>query len=211
MKKKTMMKVIDYLYRKQLFADGDGNDGGQDENGGQDGSGAQDEGQDKGEKKYSDEDLDRILGAKFAKWQKQQERKVSEAEKLAKMTEEEKAKKEMDDLRKEIADLKKSKALAEISKTARGILKDEGISVSDDLVSMLVSDDADATGAAVKAFATAFKAAVQDAVKAALKGHEPKGGAGGAGSDGWTKEKILAEKDTDKRQKLIREHLDLFR
>lgn len=29
-------------------------------------------------------------------------------------------------------------------------------------------------------------------------------------NDGWTKEKIMAEKDTLKRQRLMREHWDLF-
>lgn len=30
-------------------------------------------------------------------------------------------------------------------------------------------------------------------------------------NDGWTKEKIMAEKDTSRRQKLIKEHMDLFK
>lgn len=191
-------KILRYF--SQMFAEGE--DPGQ--GGGEGGEGGADPGQD-GEKKYSDADLDRIISQKFAKWQKQQEKKMSEAEKLANMTAEEKLKA----LEEENAGLKRDKALAEISKTARGLLKDDGISISDDLLAVLVTDDAEKTSAAVKAFSAAFKAAVQEGVKAALKGHEPKGSSGGA--DGWTKEKILAEPDMDKRQKLIREHLDLFR
>lgn len=186
------------LYLKQMFAD--------------DTAAGQADGQEDGkeaengvEKKYSDEDLDRIISQKFAKWQKAQERKISEAERLANMSAEEK----VQSLEKELADLKKEKAIADISKTARGILKGEGITVDDTLVSMLVSEDADQTSAAVKAFAAAFKGAVQDAVKTALKGHEPKSGSGSG--DGWTKERIMSEPDVDKRQKLIREHIDLFR
>lgn len=191
--KNEMMKN----YLKQLFAEDASDQADGQESGNQAEEGA--------EKKYSDEDLDRIISQKFAKWQKAQERKISEAERLANMSAEEK----VQSLEKELADLKKEKAIADISKTARGILKGEGITVDDALVSMLVSEDADQTSAAVKAFASAFKTAVQDAVKAALKGHEPKAGSGSG--DGWTKERIMAEPDVDKRQRLIREHIDLFR
>ena len=191
--KNEMMKN----YLKQMFAE-DASDQAEAQDGGK-------QAEEGAEKKYSDEDLDRIISQKFAKWQKAQERKISEAERLANMTAEEK----VQSLEKELADLKKEKAIADISKTARGILKWEGITVDDALVSMLVSEDADQTSAAVKAFATAFKGAVQDAVKTALKGHEPKSSSGSG--DGWTKEKIMAEPDVDRRQKLIREHIDLFR
>ena len=44
----------------------------------------------KAEPKYTDADIDRIIGQKFAEWQKKQDKKVSEAERLGKMTAEEK-------------------------------------------------------------------------------------------------------------------------
>ena len=37
------------------------------------------------ELKYTDEDVDRIISEKFAKWQKKQEAKLTEAQKLANM------------------------------------------------------------------------------------------------------------------------------
>ena len=37
------------------------------------------------EPKYTDEDVDRIISEKFAKWQKKQEAKLTEAQKLANM------------------------------------------------------------------------------------------------------------------------------
>ena len=194
--KKNMMKN----YLKQMFADDPAPAAGQ-----ADGQESGKQAEEGAEKKYSDEDLDRIISAKFAKWQKAQERKISEAERLANMSAEEK----VQSLEKELADLKKEKAIADISKTARGILKNEGVNVDDALVSMFVSDDADKTADAVKAFASAFKTAVQDAVKTALKGHEPKSSSGSG--DGWTKDRIMAEPDVDRRQRLIREHIDLFR
>ena len=45
----------------------------------------------KPEPKYTDEDLDRIISDRLARWQKEQDKKISEAEKLAKMDAQEKA------------------------------------------------------------------------------------------------------------------------
>ena len=90
------MNIYDWAIRKrffdlQMFAD-DGADGGADGNGadgaGDSATGAQDQ---KPAAKYTDEDVDKILNKKFAEWQKNQEKKVSEAERLSKMTAEEKA------------------------------------------------------------------------------------------------------------------------
>ena len=62
-------------------------------------NGGDDSGDNKPELKYSDEDLDRIVNQKFAKWQKQKEAELEEAQKTAKMTAAEKEKHEMEKLR----------------------------------------------------------------------------------------------------------------
>ena len=193
--------MMDRYYIKQMF--NDDSDTGSGNADAPEGKEAEKEAE---ERKYTDADLDRIINQRFARWQRAQEKKISEAEKLANMTAEEK----MKALETELADLKRDKALAEISKTARGILADDGITVSDDILTMLVSDDADKTAAACKAYSSAFKTAVQAAVKDALRGNAPKAGSG-SGTDEWTKEKIMAVQDIDKRQQLIREHMSLFR
>lgn len=56
------------------------------------------------------------------KWQALTDDKLSEAEKLAKMTKEEKAEYKNRKLEKELADLKRQNALSEMSKTARKML-----------------------------------------------------------------------------------------
>jgi len=53
------------------------------------------------EKKYSDADVDRIVGEKYAKFEKQKQKEVDEAKKLAKMNKDEKQKFEMDKLKSE--------------------------------------------------------------------------------------------------------------
>lgn len=142
------------------------------------------------------------------KWQALTDDKLSEAEKLAKMTKEEKAEYKAKKLEKEIADLKRANALSDMSKTARKMLSEEEITIPDELLSHLVSDDAADTKKAVESFAKLFKESVQNAVKDALKGNPPKAGTGGKGT--VTKEQILGIKDRAERQRMITEHINLF-
>lgn len=126
------------------------------------------------EPKYTDADVDKIINKKFAEWEKKQEKKVSEAAKLAEMNAQQKAEYERDELQKELDELKRKDTLSEMSKTARKMLSDEGINIGDDLLSRLVTTDADETKTAVDGFVKLFKAAVEDAVKERAKGTTPK-------------------------------------
>ena len=142
------------------------------------------------------------------KWQTLTDSKVSEAEKLAQMTSEEKEKYRADKAEKELADLKRQIALGDMAKTARKMLSDEQITIPDEIVMNLVSDDAEKTKESVEGFAKAFKEAVNAAVKEALRGNPPKAGTGGAKP--ITKDEIMAVKDRAERQKLIAENPQLF-
>lgn len=142
------------------------------------------------------------------KWQTLTDSKVSEAEKLAQMTSEEKEKYRADKAEKELADLKRQIALGDMAKTARKMLADEQVSIPDEIIMNLVSDDAEKTKEAVEGFSKAFKEAVNAAVKEALRGNPPKAGAGGAKP--ITKDEIMAVKDRAERQRLIAENPQLF-
>lgn len=142
------------------------------------------------------------------KWQTMTDSKVSEAEKLAQMTSEEKAEYRAKKAEKELADLKKQIALGDMAKTARKMLSEENITVPDEIIMNLVSDDAEKTKSAVESFAKVFKDAVQAAVKESLKGNPPKASSGGTTT--VTREQILAVKDRAERQRLIAENPQLF-
>ena len=131
------------------------------------------------EKKYSDKDLDDIIDKRFARWQKEQQKAVDEAKKLGEMNAQQKAEYERDQLQKELDALKKKDALAEMSKAARKMLSESNINVPDELLSMLVTTDAESTKAAVDGFAKLFKEAVESSVKERLRGEIPKRGTGG--------------------------------
>ena len=201
-------------YLRQIFAEDGGSDG-NDDNGAKGGNpGADDKGgkndgaepDSKDTKKYSDAEVDEIINKKFAKWQKEQEKKISEAEKLAGMNAQEKAEHERDTLQKELDALKRANSIAEMEKTARTMLHDDGVNVPDEVVSSLIAEDADSTKTKVEAFSKAFKAAVQTAVKDALKGKAPATGKGST----LTKADILKITNRAERQKAIAEHIDLF-
>lgn len=205
MKKRLFMAL-------QMFAeDPAGTDpAGKDPTGGQDPEVADPAGKDpknEPEKKYTDEDVNRIIDRKFAEWEKKQSKAKSEAEKLAGMNAEQKEKYENEQLKKQVEELLRKDALGKMATVARGMLGEKNISVSDDLIEMLISDDAEKTKSSVDSFINAFQAAVEKAVKDALKGNPPKKTSEPASI---TKEQIMKVEDQLERQKLIAEHMDLF-
>ena len=173
---------------------------------GKDDAGKKSEPEDK--PKYTDKDVDEILNKKFAKWQEKQDKAVSEAKKLAAMNATQKAEYERDQLQKQLDEYKRKDSLAEMTKTARSMLSEAGISVSDGVLAMLVNTDAEQTKSAVDGFAKAFKDAVEEAVKERLKGRTPKVGTNS--SKPMTKAEIMAIRDPELRQKMMLENRELF-
>lgn len=180
----------------QLFAEGDGDDGGAGDGNG-DGAGTGSNGADgtvtfddflKGEGNQAEFDrrvqkaVNTAVTNAQARWKALTDDKLSEAEKLAQMTKEEKAEYKASKLEKELEELKRQNARSDMAKTARKMLADEEINIPDELLVNLVAEDADGTKKAVEAFSKMYKGAVQAAVKEALKGNSPKAGTGGKGT-----------------------------
>ena len=117
------------------------------------------------EKKYTDADVNVLIDRKFAKWQKKKEAEVSEAVKYARMAEVEKAKAVQEKLKQQLDDLTRQNAIYEMMNMARGILAASDISVSDELLSIIVSEDAEKTKTAIDSFSKLFTAAVEKAAK----------------------------------------------
>lgn len=161
------------------------------------------------EPKYTDKDVDEILNKKFAQWQKKQQREVDEAKKLAEMNAQQKAEYERDKLQKELDEYKRQASLAEMNKTARKMLSDNGITIPDELLSMMVTTDAEETKNAIDGFSKVFTEAVESAVKERLKGEPPRKGSVGAAT--MTKEQIMAIKDPELRQRKMLENRELFK
>ena len=157
--------------------------------------------------KYTDADVNALLNKKFAEWKQKQEKETSEAEKLAKMSAEEKANKRLADVEKELQKFKEKEARAEMASQARSILQDKNVHVADGLISNLIAADAETTKANCEAFIALYEAAVANGVKEKLAGTgTPKKG----GTSGYTKEQILAIADRKERQRLMQENIKLF-
>lgn len=157
-------------------------------------------------KLYTDDDVDKLINRKFAEWQAKKDQEINEAQKLAEMNEQQKSDYKLQKLQKELDEYKNRETLSEMAKTARAILSEQNINTPDELVSVLVTTDADTTSANVKAFAKAFQSAVSQAVDSKISHREPKTG----GSKSITKNDIMAIKDTAARQKAIAENIELF-
>ncbi len=122
------------------------------------------------------------------------------------MNAQQKAEYERDKYQKELAEYKTREALSKMSSTARKMLAEQEISVSDDVIAMLVSADAEETNAAIKGFAEAFNSAVTAAVKKKLGGKEPRTGS----EKHITKDDILKIKARQRANKRLPKTSELF-
>lgn len=135
----------------------------------------------KDEKKYTDAEVNEIINQRFARWEREHEAKLqaekdklTEAQKLEKMNEAEKAAYTTEKLQARIEELEREKSLAEQMAVARNALKDDNIVISDDLLAMIVSPDAETTKRAVDSFKEMWTKDVNAAVQDALKRTPPK-------------------------------------
>lgn len=159
------------------------------------------------EKKYTDEDLDALIEKKFSKWKKAEEKRISEATKLAEMNAQQRAEYERDQYKQEIEQLRAESERRKMETTAIEMLGEHGVNVNQKLVSGLVSTNAATTKENISLFAEAFNEAVENAVNDRIKSAPPKKfGGGGA----LTKEEIFKIENKSERQRAIAENIHLF-
>lgn len=161
----------------------------------------------KQEKTFGRDELAKVMAAEKEKWKAELEAEKTQAEKLAKMNAEEKIAFERDQLKAELEALRQEKAKSDMTKTARGMLAEADVNISEDLLATLVTEEAEVTKTNVDSFIKSFKEEVDKAVKEALKGKVAKKPASPAG---LTKEAILSVKDRSERLRLISENQGLF-
>lgn len=136
--------------------------------------------QEPGEKMFTQAELDEIIGKRLAKekakFDEQLKNKVSEAERLAKLNEDERAKEEIriaqENLNNMTAEFNKMKAefeqqqmLAQVTKE----LNDRGLPIG--MANNLLGKDAEATKNNIDAFETTWKASLEAAIKNEIKGN----------------------------------------
>ena len=103
------------------------------------------------EKKYSDEDLDKIIGQKYAKWSEKTDKAIedakAEAVKLAKMNAEQKVAYESEQKDLKIAEMEAQLQKIALGKVAGEILKEQGMDATQDILDMVVGTTAEDTKA----------------------------------------------------------------
>lgn len=104
-------------------------------------------------KTFSRDELAKIVAAETKKarasWEQEAEAKKEEAKKLAKMNAEEKLQHELEQKEAEIAELKRGQTLNEMKSEASKMLLGAGLPQDDELLGLIVSEDAEATKKAV--------------------------------------------------------------
>lgn len=121
-----------------------------------------------------DRRVTKALETAKAKWQQEAEAKIAEAkteaEKLAKMTLEQKAQHEREQREKELADREAALSLRELKAQAATTLAEKGL--PKELLDSLSYADADTCQKSIDAVESAFRTAVQAGVEERLKGKE---------------------------------------
>lgn len=137
------------------------------------------------EKKYTDDDVNKIVKERIARERADHEKAIeeakAEAEKLAKMNadqkrqyEIEKQQEENKKLQEENAKLKAEAARAELGKTAADILQKSDIDATPGVINLVVGADAEETKANIDAFVKAVEAQVKKAETARATGTTPR-------------------------------------
>lgn len=167
------------------------------------------------EKTYTQAELDEIIKQRLSRERsksdkelaKQLEEAKKEAEKLAAMNEKQKVEYELEKLRTENEQLKAEQAVVEMTKVANQMFKDKGYDATEDMLSFVVADSAEATKDNIEKFVSIIQAQVKASQVERATGKTPKTY---KENTGVTRASIEAVSDRAKRQQLIRENMDLF-
>lgn len=204
-----LLKKIDL----QLFAeDGQEGNSGDDPEGGNDGDqnegGAGGEGNsnksDDENKTFTQEELEAILRERLAQQERVNKKKIeeakSEAEKLAKMNEEQKKAYEQEKLQqqnaellKKIQDLEKVQAREELSKSAASMLRENHkINATQDILDFVVGEDADVTNKNIEKFVAIIQADRKQVEIERATGNTPKN-YGGSSKETTAFDRVLSK------------------
>ena len=117
------------------------------------------------DKKYTDAEVDKIIAAKFAKWEAKQQQEKDEAAKLAEMADKEKADYEKQQLEAKLAEYERKEVLSKMSEQASEMLSEKGAKPTKEMLRLIVSEDAETTSSNVKTYLVSVEAE-REAIKA---------------------------------------------
>ena len=180
------MSELDFKFDLQLFADG-GDDSGQDDAGGADDADTDDKG---GKSKDDSVDIQLKIAEAVKKelakarkqWDKEAENKAKEKKRLEKLSDDERAKAELEKVQKELADKEAELTRKELKLEMNKVLSERSIPLQ--FMDYLIDEDSESTLKRITEFEKEFKKAVKAAVDEKLKGKAPAAGDPSAGAGG---------------------------
>ncbi|KYG34916.1 DUF4355 domain-containing protein [Alkalihalobacillus trypoxylicola] len=125
-------------------------------------------------KTFTQEELEKVVQSRLARAEKDKAKAIEEAEKLAKMNADEKQKYEFEKLQRENEELKAAQNKYSLGREAAKMLADSNIIADDEILSLVVREDAEATKVAVSAFSSLVARIVDAQILEKMKGKSPK-------------------------------------
>lgn len=116
------------------------------------------------EKTFTQAELDEIVAKRLSREEKKRQEAVKEAEKLAKMNEQQKKDYEYEKLQAELAELRAENNRNAMKSEASKMLREQNIDVDDNILKFVVAENADDTKANVESFTELFKTSLAKAV-----------------------------------------------
>lgn len=164
------------------------------------------------EKTFTQEEVTKLIQERVAREQRKTDEKIkdaiAEAQKLAKMNKDQQLQYENDKLLKELETYKTKDAKSQMKQEARSMLNQTGIEVVDeDLLDILVTENAEQTKKNVDIFANLLNKMVQANVEKALRQETPVN----YQQSSLSKQNIMAIKDDVERQQAIAKNINLFK
>ena len=126
------------------------------------------------DKKYTDAEVDALIAKKYAKWKKEQEAQLAEAEKIRSMDKAQKAEYEKEQQAQRIAELEAQLNRRDLEREASSILSERGIKATADVLDFVVRENAEGTLEAINSFNALVEQAADAKVKEMLKGKTPR-------------------------------------
>lgn len=126
------------------------------------------------------------------------EKKQSEAERLAGMTKAQREAEEREALQKRIEELESAQVRTEMTSQARAKLSEAGIQTSDEMISILVTNDAESTMANIDLFTAEVQRAAEKSWQKARIGQTPSSASGAQNGEELSFGKRMAQKFTQK-------------
>lgn len=161
------------------------------------------------EKTFTQDQVEKIITKRLERERKNQAEELDkardEATKLAKMNADQKKDYELEKALKSAKESQAKLALYEMRDTARQMLNDNDLALSDEQLDLVVTDDAETTKKNVETLA-----AIAKEIREGIRSEFRKGATPRTNNSGMTREQIEKIQDPYKRLKLIKQNIDLF-